>query len=272
MTATPFRELPIIGQRADTDGVVIERADGSNGRMSLATLLTGLGVPGVAGTGMPVFSASVAYNTATHTLEGSATNYDDPLPLPSLIAVVLPSVSVFLPRHADPLTVGINTIEGPLLDVFGNPVAARQLSPGAIHVMLRGTTGYRLLAEIHPRPQDFPIVMAFGSIPAGEATPLPFSIVEAQLAAGVSSMGRTLNYPAGQLSEHFVWFGVPLDAPDLDARVQNLAGGLADAFTIARLAAYDGVMFNGMGMKLWWTHTGNRFEAGDTFRFSFVPY
>ena len=272
MTATPFRELPIIGQRADTDGVVIERADGSNGRMSMATLIDGLGVPGVAGTGMPVFSASVVYDTATHTLEGTATNYDDPLPLPSLLAVVLPSVAVFLPLDTDPLTVEINTVSGPLIDVLGNPVSARQLTPGAIHVMVRGTTGYRLLAELHVRPPDWDWVLFW--IPEGVDFPLtPANVTDAAdngtgvPGAVVVSSGLDVTIPlyTGAASRWWVMIGIPLNARDLDpSTVRDDLGRIITLPTLGvsylfggRASNLDGATFRGAPYK-WWFTNGNQ--------------
>ena len=270
---TPAEVRDVLGDMVDTlldsGGVVagggISVTPNADGTVTVAT-------GGAAGaSGLPSYLAvNQAYVSADTRITADVMGID-PVPL-SILYLFAPSP---MPRDAGNAVLSLNGgADHTLVDISGNIIAPRLIEPGRLLQGILNPTGgfFRLVEPLEVRPQDFPIVMAFGHIPSGESTPLPFSIVESQLAAGVSSMGSTLDYPAGETSESFIWFGVPLDAPDLDARVQNLAGGLSATFNIARLTIYDGVMFNGTGMKLWWTHTGNRFNAGDTFRFSFVPY
>ena len=130
--------------------------------MALESALT----PGAVGSGMPTFSAgALTYDGAANEITGDLTNFAAMPPLPSLIVAIMPAD---IDRQAEDLRMTLNLRDFALQNVKGDPVRARDLTPGCAHLILRSSAGYRLLDTLGPRPQDFDIVVA--RVPTATAT------------------------------------------------------------------------------------------------------
>ena len=171
--------------------------------MALESALT----PGAAGSGMPTFSAgALTYDGAANEITGDLTNFAAMPPLPSLIVAIMPAD---IDRQAEDLRMTLNLRDFALLSVLGDPVAARDLTPGCAHLILRASTGYRLLDPLGVRPQDWVIRSAWSD---GDRV-----LTEAEIAAGTAgTAGDTgLTVADSSVQNAYIGFGVPDTTPDI---------------------------------------------------------
>ena len=219
---TDFPDLPQILNRQDADAFPAERADGTNGRMTVGTLLAGLGQPGAAGTGMPTFAAAnanIAYDPAANQIGGPLNNFVGGLPSPSMVAIILPSD---IDRKAEALTMRLNTTPGSLRTKGGEIVTAGRLTPGCAHIMIYAATigqlRYTFLDPLGPRPSDY-VISAVDSVTdaiTAAYVDAPTLANAVQVSAAGEGAVRRPFAPAGlprTLTYSFV--GVPADTPDV---------------------------------------------------------
>ena len=183
--------------------------------MALESALT----PGAVGSGMPTFSAgALTYDGAANEITGDLTNFAAMPPLPSLIVAVMPAD---IDRQAEDLRMTLNLRDFALQNVAGDPVRARDLTPGCAHLILRSSAGYRLLDPLGLRPQDWPFV-------SGAATYVPGQppLTEAQADAfSVSTANSDFSTPAGfDVTTDFWYIGVPVSNIPPMARFVFLPG------------------------------------------------
>ena len=146
-------------------------------------------------------------------------------PLPSLLFLPFPSV---IDRKAEALTLNAGTVEFPLHAVSGEPLMARDLTPGTLYGVIRSVDKYILIEPMMARPQDYEIVAVFGSTEPQE------ELAESDLSTTRVAVSQTniidltaaiVSAAMGQVgrSRRYVWLGVPADAPGINGNTGFLS-------------------------------------------------
>ena len=207
------------------------------------------GAGGAAGPGA-IVTTSATYSAARDEIDlGLMAN-------PGILSVLFWRVPADIDRKNAALEVVAHNIPAGLVDVAGNAVVARQMTPGYLLATVFFAGQFSLAEVLHPRPQDYRAVFVVGEDAADDdlvaadlatarAAVSPedgglIDVAAAFTAAGVSSATHRRYY----------WLGVPADAPD-PARlwVDGEARG-TDRF--GSLEAYAGGPDRGGESYKWW--------------------
>ena len=246
---------------ADARSVVTDVVDS----MALESALT----PGAVGSGMPTFSAgALTYDGAANEITGDLTNFAAMPPLPSLIVAIMPAD---IDRQAEDLRMTLNLRDFALQNVAGDPVRARDLTPGCAHLILRSSAGYRLLDPLGPRPQDF--TLAVGWVHLSQTPPLQAEI-DAMLSLDVARFGLDdLNdsaHPAAPNTRDYLWMGVPPDAPDILAL--SPVGGRDWPISPIDTTVLGDPMFDGVQYRWWRTDSTVDLNSEQDLVVIYAPY
>ena len=222
------------------------------------------------------------YDAATNMMAVTVPGYTGIPSRPSTLVWTAPGAGVLV-RDGDPLWLTINgSTVLDLNSVDGVRVAARDITPGQLlsGVVGRATSTVTLVEPLGPRPQDFRVVIAWMPEP-------PFNtqaVFEAAVAANSAQSALddpTVTLPAapsgvGDDDLRFVAFGVPMDAPDIQA-IMSEPGHLGTAtYGATRWPFADGFEYGGTAYK-WFSITGQLQQlrgrsAGSVFTVEFAPY
>ena len=217
------------------------------------------GTNGAAGPGA-IVTTSATYSAADDEIDlGLTVN-------PGIPSVLFWRVPADVDRKNAALDMVAHNIRAGLVDVASNAVVARQMTPGYLLSMVYFAGQFSLAEVLHPRPQDFDIVMAWVDAASNPA------LSAADVAAGDTFGTGRVTIPAYAGSETFAYMfvGVPAVAPDID--IQNVRRvDAAGQLSLARAA--DATEAGGAAYK-WW-HTPQRVRvttAGREYDVAFNPY
>ena len=185
------------------------------------------------------------------------------LPREVLMFFRLPLV---IPRTGRDLTarIGSASMERPLVEIHGVRVTPRDMTPGCLHGLMVDSDQARFIQPLHPRPQDFNLVVAWSDND-------DLDIANTQ---GMESFSTpVITWPAytGSEASSRLLMGVPTDAPDID-RIDRIggSGGLSNYVQTNDDDRVGGIQYKWFGVsgsgKTRVTH------AGRMYRVLYLPY
>ena len=217
------------------------------------------GANGAAGPGA-LITTSAIYSAAHNAIDLGLTQD------PGVPSVLFWRVPADVDRKNVALNMVANNITAGLIDVASNAVVARQMTPGYLLSTVYFAGQFSLAELLHPRPQDFDIVVAWVDAASNPAISAP------DAAAGDAFGTGRVTIPAYAGSETFAYtfIGVPAVAPDID--IQNVRR-VDTAAQLGLVRAADVTNVGGAAYK-WW-HTPQRVRvttAGREYDVAFHPY
>ena len=176
---------------------------------------------------------------------------------PGIPSVLFWRVPADVDRRDAALSMVANNITADLVDVAGEPVAARQLTPGYLMSTVYFAGEFTLSEVLHPRPQDFNIVASWSDTDDGPLSAADLVDVSATFGTSEIVVPATPSGGAPGRTER-LWLGVPADARDiaLVSRTRNGNG-------ISGLVFEPGVDLAVGGVTHKWWRIG-RMTAGST--------
>ena len=144
-------------------------------------------------------------------------------------------------RKADAMTLSIAGQNRGLLDVQGNAISARQLTPDALYNVFRYFVNsglrYRMFEPLETRPQDYDIRAA-----VSEDT----TFTDSEILSGTTSETAVITLPTWMTENHYVLVGVPDDTGDI---IDLTLTGFSQFNGFARVAGARDV--EGRDYKFW---------------------
>ena len=208
------------------------------------------GTPGAAGAGV-IITTSATYDAAAGEINLDLTQD------PGIPSVLFWRVPPNTDRRTAALSMVANNITADLVDVSGEPVAARRLTPGYLMSTVYFAGQFTLAEVLHPRPQDFDVVVSWSDTDDGPLSAADLVDVSAAFGSPEIVVPATPSGSAPGRTER-LWFGVPADARTI-ALVSRTPRGNG----ISGLVSEPGVDLAVGGVTYKWWRIG-RMMAGST--------